>query len=116
VNISDYENFLILIGSVFTPLLGVLVVDWFAISRGRWDLGTDVRARWETLLPWALGFVAYQLVNPGYLSWWTSCWGDVQRWLHFTPQTWMSASLLSFGVAAVATAICGAIRRVSAGS
>ena len=116
LNISDYENFLILIGSVFTPLLGVLVVDWFAISRGRWDLGTDVRARWETLLPWALGFVAYQLVNPGYLSWWTSWWGDVQRWLHFTPQTWMSASLLSFGVAAVATAICGAIRRVSAGS
>ena len=26
---NDYENFLILIGSLFVPLLGVLVVDYF---------------------------------------------------------------------------------------
>ena len=110
LNINDYENFLILIGSVFVPLLGVLVVDWFVLSRGHWDLSERARTRWSTLVPWALGFVAYQLVNPGYLSWWTRMWGHVQSWLHFTPQTWMSASLLSFVVAALATLVLGAGR------
>jgi NCS1 family nucleobase:cation symporter-1 len=111
LNISDYENFLILIGSVFVPLLGVLVVDYFAVSQRVWNLGDDVRPRWETLLPWALGFVAYQLINPGYISWWTNGWGHVQDWLHFTPQTWMSASLLSFLVAAAATLPLGLVAR-----
>jgi nucleobase:cation symporter-1, NCS1 family len=111
LNISDYENFLILIGSVFVPLLGVLVVDYFLISRMRWSLGEDVATRWATLVPWALGFCAYQLVNPGYISWWSRWWGDVQSWLHFTPATWMSASLISFAVAAVATLPAGLISR-----
>jgi nucleobase:cation symporter-1, NCS1 family len=111
LNISDYENFLILIGSVFVPLLGVLVVDYFVISRMRWSLGEDVATRWATLVPWALGFCAYQLVNPGYISWWSRWWGDVQSWLHFTPATWMSASLISFAVAAVATLPAGLVSR-----
>jgi nucleobase:cation symporter-1, NCS1 family len=111
LNISDYENFLILIGSVFVPLLGVLVVDYFLISRMRWSLGEDVATRWATLVPWALGFCAYQLVNPGYISWWSRWWGDVQSWLHFTPATWMSASLISFAVAAVATLPSGVLAR-----
>jgi len=111
LNISDYENFLLLIGSIFVPLLGVLVVDYFVIRRGRWDLGEQTPARWATLVPWALGFVAYQLVNPGSLSWWTRWWEHVQSWLHFTPQTWMSASLLSFLVAALATGLVGLLRR-----
>ncbi|HEY7045601.1 MAG TPA: cytosine permease [Jatrophihabitantaceae bacterium] len=111
LNINDFENFLLLIGSIFVPLLGVLVVDYFVIRRGRWDLGENTPARWATLVPWALGFAAYQLVNPGSLSWWTRWWGHVQSWLHFTPQTWMSASLLSFLVAALATGAIGLLRR-----
>jgi NCS1 family nucleobase:cation symporter-1 len=109
LNIADYENFLLLIGSVFVPLLGVLIVDYFVLSRRRWDLGDDVPVRWPMLAAWGLGFVAYQLVNPGTLSWWTSGWAHVRSWLHFTPQSWMSASLLSFIVAAVATALIGAL-------
>jgi nucleobase:cation symporter-1, NCS1 family len=111
LNISDYENFLILIGSVFVPLLGVLVVDYFLISRMRWSLGTDVPPRWSTLIPWALGFCAYQLVNPGYVSWWSKIWVHVDAWLRFTPATWMSASLISFAVAALATLLVGLARR-----
>jgi nucleobase:cation symporter-1, NCS1 family len=110
LNISDYENFLILIGSVFVPLLGVLVVDYYVVSRGSWDLGEDVRPRWATLLPWVLGFLAYQLVNPGYVSWWQHAWLHVDDWLHFTPASWMSASLLSFLVAAVATLPAALVR------
>jgi NCS1 family nucleobase:cation symporter-1 len=111
LNINDYENFLILIGSVFVPLLGVLVVDWYLVSRGRWDLGPASRPRWATLVPWVLGFVTYQLVNPGSVSWWTRVWAHVQSWLGFTPQTWMSASLLSFLVASVAALAIGAVSR-----
>ncbi len=111
LNISDFENFLILIGSVFVPLLGVLVADYFVISRMQWALGEDVATRWATLVPWALGFGAYQLINPGYISWWSGWWSDIQGWLHFTPSTWMSASLISFAVAAAATLLAGQVSR-----
>jgi hypothetical protein len=63
------------------------------------------------VIPWLLGFLAYQLVNPGYISWWVDAWTHVDSWLGFTPQTWMSASLLSFAVAAVATVPVGLARR-----
>jgi putative hydroxymethylpyrimidine transporter CytX len=109
LNINDYENFLILIGSVFVPLLGVLIVDYFVIRHGLWRLGDDVRPRWGTLASWLLGFVAYQLINPGYISWWSGFWTDVDSWLHFTVHTWMSASILSFVVAALATLVAGTV-------
>ena len=101
LNIADYENFLTLIGSVFVPLSAVLVVDFFVLSRGRWDL--SVGARWGMLVPWAAGFVVYQLINPGYVSWWVSGWTSFARLIHFTPESWMSASILSFAVAATVT-------------
>lgn len=111
LNISDYENFLTLIGSVFVPLLGVLVADYFVISRRSWDLGERVAARWTNLVAWVLGFVAYQLVYPGTIGWWKGMWHHVQDWLHFTPQSWMSASLGAFLVAALATLVAGMPRR-----
>jgi hypothetical protein len=55
------------------------------------------------LVPWFAGFVVYQLIYPGGVSWWATMWGHIASWLHFTVQTWMSASLLSFVVAAVLT-------------
>jgi nucleobase:cation symporter-1, NCS1 family len=111
LNIADYENFLILVGSVFVPLLGVLVVDYFVISRRRWNLGEDVRPRWSMLAAWVIGFVSYQLINPGYIVWWQRLWTNIDSWLHFTPQTWMSASIVSFVVAAVVTVPAGLIGR-----
>lgn len=111
LNISDYENFLILIGSLFVPLLGVLVVDYFLISRRRWDLSAGAGARWSMLVPWLVGFVAYQLINPGDLGWWTRGWVRLGDWLHFTVASWMSASLLSFAVAALVTLPIGLLSR-----
>jgi nucleobase:cation symporter-1, NCS1 family len=107
LNIADYENFLVLLGSVFVPMSAVLIVDFFVVSRGRWDLSGAARPRWFMLLPWAAGFVVYQLINPGYISWWVSMWGWVSRQIGFTPASWMSASILSFVVAAVATLCVG---------
>lgn len=111
-NVSDYENFLVLIGSLFVPLLGVLAVDYFVISRRRWDLSESAPQRWAMLLPWAAGFVAYEMINPGQLGWWTRMWGHLDGWAHFTPTTWMSASLISFAVAAAVTVPVGLVRRL----
>jgi len=47
--------------------------------------------------------VAYQLVNPGAIGWWADRWTSVRDWLHFTPPSWLSASLFSFAVAFVVT-------------
>jgi purine-cytosine permease-like protein len=107
LNIADYENFLTLIGSVFVPLSAVLIVDYFLLARGRWDLSERAGTRWTMLLPWAAGFVMYQLVNPGYVTAWATAWTRVATWLGFTPQSWMSASIMSFAVAAAVTAAVG---------
>ena len=107
LNIADYENFLVLIGSVFVPMSAVLVTDYFVVSRGRWDLSAAARPRWPMLLPWAAGFVTYQLINPGYVSWWASAWTSLGHDIGFTPASWMSASILSFAVAAAVTVATG---------
>jgi NCS1 family nucleobase:cation symporter-1 len=111
LNIADYENFLTLIGSVFVPLSAVLIADYFVVSRGRWDLSAATRSRWLVLLPWAAGFVTYQLVNPGYVSWWALAWTSFGQDIGFTPASWMSASILSFAVAAAITVAGGLLHR-----
>ncbi len=105
LNIADYENFLDLIGSVFVPMSAVLVIDFFILSKGRWDLSAAARSRWSMLLPRAAGFVMYQFINPGYISWWVSAWGTIARSVGFTPASWMSASILSFCVAGAVTLV-----------
>jgi len=103
LKIDDYANFLALLGSVFVPLTACLLVDYFVGSRRQWNVTETAPSRPVMVLPWLVGVVVYQLVNPGYVGWWVNRWASVQSWLHFTPQTWMSASLLSFAVAAVLT-------------
>lgn len=112
LDIEAYENFLLLIGGVFVPLLGVLAVDYFVTSRRHWDLSEAAPARWLMLVPWVLGFLTYQLLNPGYVQWWADGWLHIREWLHFTPPSWMSASIVSFLVAAVLTlALTPVVRR-----
>jgi putative hydroxymethylpyrimidine transporter CytX len=112
LNIADYENFLTLLGSVFVPMSAVLITDYFADyfaashgeARGHgWDLSASARSRWPMLLPWAVGFVIYQLINPGYVSWWASAWTSFGHDIGFTPASWMSASILSFCAAGIMT-------------
>jgi nucleobase:cation symporter-1, NCS1 family len=104
LNINDYVNFLTLLASVLVPLVAVFLVDYFG-SRGRrtWDVSVAAPSRPLMLAPWVLGFVVYQLINPGYVGWWARAWTHVGSWLHLTVAAWMSASLLSFAVAALAT-------------
>jgi nucleobase:cation symporter-1, NCS1 family len=103
LQIDDYANFLALLGSVFVPLTACLIVDYFIGRRGHWDVTENAPARALMLAPWLLGVFTYQLINPGYVGWWVDRMTTVQGWVHFTWHSWMSASVLSFAVAALLT-------------
>ena len=109
-NWQYYENFLLLIGSVFVPLFATFIVDYYLFHRGQWDVSDAARPRWDMTVPWAAGFVAYQLINPGFVGWWARWWVARQHQLHFTPPTWASASLISFVVAGALALAIGAVR------
>ncbi|BBZ28850.1 cytosine permease [Mycolicibacterium madagascariense] len=115
VDIYGYASFLSLIGSVFVPLFAVLVVDYFCFSgRREWDLTPSSPSRWLMLLPWAFGFITYQLIYPGQVQWWAAAWGRLAELIGFTAQPWMSASIFSFVVAAVLTGLISGARRLAA--
>jgi nucleobase:cation symporter-1, NCS1 family len=111
LNIGSYENFLDTLGAVFVPMSAVLIVDYFVVSRGHWDLSESARPRWLLLVPWAAGFVMYQFINPGSHGWWASLWTRIATDAGFTAQPWMSASIMSFLVAGLVTLLCGLVRR-----
>jgi putative hydroxymethylpyrimidine transporter CytX len=112
LNMDNYSGFLTLIGSVFVPMLGVLAVDFFCFGGRRgWDVSDRAPARWSMIVAWAAGIATYQLINPGNVGWWSRLWTNIQDALGFTPSSWMSASLLSFAVAAAVTALIGTLSR-----
>jgi purine-cytosine permease-like protein len=112
LNINDYLKFLYLLGSVLVPLTAVFLVDYFGTRRTHtWDVSPTAPARPVMVVPWLLGFVVYQLLNPGSVGWWVRMWHHVDGWLHFSVRTWMSASVFSFLVAAITTVPVVWIRR-----
>jgi purine-cytosine permease-like protein len=70
LDVTRYENFLLLVGSVFVPLFGVLASDFFVlrrrydarelIERGPAGPGTDVR--WAAIGAWLCGIVTFQWI------------------------------------------------------
>ena len=60
--LSEYEGFLLLIGSVFAPLFGVVLVDHFILRRRRAERAPRVGLRWDTLLAWGCGVAVYHLL------------------------------------------------------
>ena len=108
-DIVSYEPFLFLIGAVFVPLVGVFAVVYFVVPRGRWDVSGAAPSRPWLLVPWAAGFVAYQLTLPTYFPEvgreWTDWWAARQADLGIDAANGWSASLVSLAVAAVLTAL-----------
>ncbi|WNV75752.1 cytosine permease [Geodermatophilus sp. DSM 44513] len=117
-DIAAYEPFLFLIGAVFVPLAGVLLVAYASTPRGAWDTSDTAPARPVFLLPWAAGFLAYQLTLPTYFAGpgagWTAWWAARQADLGIDPANGWSASLVGLAVAVSLTAlVClpGVLRR-----
>ncbi|MFL6163446.1 MAG: purine-cytosine permease family protein [Jatrophihabitantaceae bacterium] len=99
ININDYANFLYLIGAVFIPLSGALIAAWLRIGASNWDVSFDAPARPAMLVAWLVGFVVYQLINPGSISYWSDFWTRAGTDLHTLNHPWLSASIASFAVA-----------------
>ena len=116
LDVVSYEAFLFLLGAVFVPLAGVFLVAYHLLPRGAWDVSEDAPARPALLLPWAAGFVAYQLTTPTFLTigaGWTTWWTARQADLGIPAGHGLSASLVSLTVATVLTAVValpGALR------
>lgn len=111
LNIAGYQNFLFLIGSVFVPLFAVVIVDFFLVSRGQWDLSATAPTRAAPIVAWALGFATYQLINPGYVEVWALPWTRLREAVGFMPPSWLGASFTSFVVAGSAMAVRGLLLR-----
>jgi len=101
IQINDYLNFLTLIGGVFVPMSGVLVAAWLRTRGERWDTSEQAPTRPAMLTAWAVGFVAYQVINPGYLAHWSTFWTKIGEHLHTIGHTWLSASITAFLVSVV---------------
>ena len=108
-DIAAYEPFLFLIGAVFVPLVGVLLVAYWSTPRGQWDTSDHAPARPLLLLSWIAGFLAYQLTLPTYFTGpgqsWTAWWTARQADLGIDPGNGWSASLVSLALATALTAL-----------
>lgn len=102
VDFTDFQSFLLLLGSVFVPLFAVLLADW--IAAGRHYTPDDVfrSALWRPGLvgAWVIGLVLYQWLFPTGPTWWIDAIGVLN------PPDWgigatVPAFVLSFGVALV---------------
>ena len=56
VPMSQYENFLYLIGSVFAPLFAILLVDFFVFKRRDINYAISIKS----LILWLIGFIIYR--------------------------------------------------------
>ena len=108
IDMRSYQRFLLLLGSVFVPLLGVLVAHWLlnGAHYARHDIFDSPAVRPGSIIAWAAGFVLYEwLYQPADLGFWT-------RWLSHlpTPEYQIGASLPSFTLAFVLAGLAGLMR------
>jgi purine-cytosine permease-like protein len=113
VDLGNYTQFLFLIGSVFVPLFAAAIADFFLVSKMNWDVSDTARFRWQPAVAWLIGFVAYQVVNPGTVSRWSPFWTDVQQRVfnHQPVPTWLGATVTSIVVSMLAAVVLGLVRR-----
>lgn len=111
LDFSKYQSFLFLIGSVFVPLFAVAAVDFFAVSGQRWDVSESSRLRLTPVVAWACGFVAYQLVYPGNVPYWSTFWSSAAGVIGFVPPPWLGSSVAAVTVGGVGMFVLGRAAR-----
>jgi putative hydroxymethylpyrimidine transporter CytX len=103
IDMRSYQRFLLLLGAVFVPLLGVLVADWLLAgahyTRSHFFAGPAFRP--GNIVAWLAGFVAYEwLYQPTDLGFWSKWVGRLP-----TPSYQIGASVPSFAVAFLLAAV-----------
>jgi putative hydroxymethylpyrimidine transporter CytX len=68
IDLVQYGSFLLLLGSFFVPLFGVLLAQWLAGER---EIFGAPAVRPGQIAAWLAGFVAYQWLSPVGPTWWT---------------------------------------------
>jgi NCS1 family nucleobase:cation symporter-1 len=109
IDMRSYQRFLLLLGAVFVPLLGVLLADWLLAGAHYTPqhVFDSPSIRPGPILAWAAGFLAYEwLYQPADLGFWT-------RWLSHlpTPSQPVGASLPAFAVSFALASIVGLLVR-----
>jgi purine-cytosine permease-like protein len=115
--VTTFAFFLYLIGSVFVPLYAVAAVDFFFVSRQRWDVSTTSPLRVAPVIAWACGFIAYQLVYPGTVPGWADFWTWLDGRIGFVPPGWLGSSVAAIAVSGSVMLVSGLLlryRRVAA--
>ncbi len=115
LDITQYENFLFLIGSFFVPLFGVLAADYFVLRRRHYQTDELYRvqgAYWYAagvniwgIVAWLVGVAVYHSTNP------TTLGAFFDAWPKLVPGSFtaLGGSLPSFAAAFVLYAILGGI-------
>ncbi len=114
IDMRSYQRFLLLLGAVFVPLLGVLLADWI-LAGARYtarDIFEGPLFRPGSIIAWAAGFVLYEwLYQPADLGFWSDWVSHLP-----TPSYQIGASLPSFALAFVLATIAGSLGSARAGA
>ena len=100
IELRNYESFLLLLGSFFVPLFGVLLADWL-LAGARYTRAQIFAApawRPELIAAWLVGFLLYHWLHEPPLgpSWWVDVVEETGQ-----PNLGIGASLPSFAVSFV---------------
>jgi putative hydroxymethylpyrimidine transporter CytX len=103
IDMRSYQRFLLLLGAVFVPLLGVLVAHWL-VNGARYtrrDIFEGPLVRPGSIVAWVAGFLVYEwLYQPADLGFWSDLLAKLP-----TAEYQIGASLPSFALAFVLTAV-----------
>ncbi|HEY8316254.1 MAG TPA: cytosine permease [Gaiellaceae bacterium] len=104
INLTQYQQFLLLLGAFFVPLFGVLLADWLVAGRhyDRDDIFTGPAWRPGMIAAWIVGFCLYEwIAQTQSLGFWTRFLAELHP-----PHGGIGASLPSFATSfALAVAV-----------
>jgi putative hydroxymethylpyrimidine transporter CytX len=103
IDMRSYQRFLLLLGAVFVPLLGVLAAHWLCNGAhySERDIFGSPSFRPGPIVAWAAGFLVYEwLYQPTGLGFWSDLMAKLP-----TPDYQIGASLPSFALAFVLTGL-----------
>jgi nucleobase:cation symporter-1, NCS1 family len=103
IDMRSYQRFLLLLGAVFVPLLGVLVAHWLynGAHYSERDIFGSPSFRLGPIFSWAAGFLVYEwLYQPTDLGFWSDLMAKLPQ-----PGYQVGASLPSFALAFVLTGV-----------